>query len=47
MRHLAGKVLNNTQLKQVYLYLFKNTAQWLKPQQSVSSYKIVRWLIEN
>ena len=42
MFHFAGTVLNNTQLEQVY-YIYIITVQ--KPQQSVSSYRIVRWLL--
>ena len=43
MFHFASTVLNNTRLEQVYfIYLFNTTLYKLKPQQTVSSYKIVK-----
>ena len=34
-------------VKAIIMYLLNTTLYWLKPQQSVSSYRIVRWLLEN
>ena len=47
MFDLAGAVLNNTWLEQVY-YIYLNTTLYKsKPQHSVSSYQIIRWLLKN
>ena len=45
MFHLAGTVLNKTRLGKYIIFIKHSTV--LKPQQSVSSHQIVRWLLNN